>query len=727
MASILVRLSGACLLAWAIPLAACSDAANTAAAGGAGGPSDPSGLSSADSSIGSGGSGGYGAWVDGGASAGAIPIADAGSGGTGGATTDAGATALPQGTDATVTPSDTTLPDDDTPKVGIGERPDAFCGYGSILGLVCSPSQQVFVNGATVTLDAVDCDGVTPLHFETLTDADGNYQLTGIPSGYQTVHVQKDDYEDDYSVLVKAGKTTDISGFGYKQCFKYVDACQTGKILGAVCEGEGDLVVDPAKVTVSTYDCDLQPITIETMSGADGTYVLDGVPEGMVWVFVELGNESIQYQVEVKAGEVTKLDPWLDASICFPKEPCPFGSLTGKLCVPEGNAWIAGAKVWVQTADCDGNPVYAEAQSDADGVFWLGGVPAGPGWLHVTYEGTGYQVQVTVVKGTTIDVGVVGADSCNPKGQCGYGAVTGYVCAPSGVKVTGAQVKVKAVDCNGQPVLLSDMSDGDGNFIIPNVPSGTVTVVVTKGDFSVTYTVQVNDGQVTDAANIVEDICFPDKQVKLAVVTGNWDMIEDILSKLGLSYDLYDGKFNTSQAIGLLTNLGKMNEYDVIFFDCGAEHFDIVAGNPLIQQNLQAYVQAGNSIYASDWAFVYAEFPWPQAIDFYGADNADYGPKVGNAGTITGTVVDVNLQNYLGKANVTINYDLSMWVVVQAAAGTTGVHIVGNVPQAGGSVPLMMSHAPYGGTGRVLYTTFHNEFQVTGDMKQILYYLVFEL
>lgn len=711
----------------ALLLAACSDAATSGSATG-----EDTALGGEDAGPSFSGPGGFGAWVDAGGAQGRTPggAADGQAGQSGPGTEDAAAvgTDAPGGEpDVVWIPGSDAVAPADGGIVGIGERPDQVCGWGAILGIVCSPSDQVFVNGATVWIDTVDCDGVTPVHLETVSDADGNFSFVGVPSGYQTVHVKKGSFENEYLVLVKANKTTDISGLGYKQCFQAKGPCQSGTIVGQACVGEGEAPGEPAKVWVDTYDCDLNPVTVETKTGADGAFTLTGVPSGKVWVFVQVGNQSIQYQVEVPEGGTVTVDPWLDPSVCLPKPPCGFGSLTGRLCVPQGTAWIGGGKVWVKTVDCDGKAVQVEGWSDADGVFWLAGVPEGTQWLHVDYEGTGYQVQVKVVKGATTDVGIVGAESCNPKGECGFGAVKGYVCSPSGVKVAGATVTVKALDCDGNPVVKTTTSDGNGNFWVEGVPAGTVTVSVVKGDFNVTYAVPVAAGQVTDAVQVVEAICFPDKQVKIAVVTGDWDMIEDILGKLGLSFDLYDGQFNTSQAIGLLTNLQKMLTYDVIFFDCGAAHYGIVSGNPLIQQNLQAFVKDGNSVYASDWAFVYAEFPWPNAIDFYGNDTSSSGPKVGGAKTLTGVVVDPNLVQYLGKANVSIKYDLSAWVVVQAVGPGTGVHINGYVSEVGGTVPLMMSHAPYGGPGRVLFTTFHNEWQVTNDMKQILNYLVFEL
>ena len=61
------------------------------------------------------------------------------------------------------------------------------------------------------------------------------------------------------------------------------------------------------------------------------------------------------------------------------------------------------------------------------------------------------------------------------------------------------------------------------------------------------------------------------------------------------------------------------------------------------------------------------------------------------------------------------------------AAANTKIHIVGNVNMLGSTLsnaPLMVSHTP---GGKVLYTTFHNEPQITQDMEKILNFLVFEL
>lgn len=108
--------------------------------------------------------------------------------------------------------------------------PDSVCGYGTVYGLICSVSEQTFVDGATVWVDTVDCDG-NPLHVETTSDGDGYYTLEGVPNGLQTIQIKRDDFEKTHTVSVKNDKVTDVTGVGHKECFQFVDpdVCTPGK------------------------------------------------------------------------------------------------------------------------------------------------------------------------------------------------------------------------------------------------------------------------------------------------------------------------------------------------------------------------------------------------------------------------------------------------------------------------------------------------------------------
>ena len=105
---------------------------------------------------------------------------------------------------------------------------DPTCGAGKIFGLICSTADQEFVNGATVWVDTTDCTG-TPIIRLTTSDGGGYYTLEDVPSGLQTVHVERDGFQKTYTVQVESGKLTDVTSVAHKECFKAtVGTCVAG-------------------------------------------------------------------------------------------------------------------------------------------------------------------------------------------------------------------------------------------------------------------------------------------------------------------------------------------------------------------------------------------------------------------------------------------------------------------------------------------------------------------
>ena len=699
---------------------------------------------------------------------------------------------------------------------------DSACGYGTVYGLICSKAEQKFVNAADVWVDTVDCKEA-PYKIEAVSDGQGFYTLEAIPSGIQTIHVKKGDFEYTYNVMVKDGMLTDVTGVGYKECFKAVNECSVGAMWGYVCNEDGtpfgagaDVAIDGvgckddaehhesktdadgnfffgnlrsgewkvtvaadglwltypvtikdgetvdlkdigvqlcvenqecgqgsakgyacfpgddgyvggAEVSLTSTDCDGNGFSATTFTDADGKYLFTGVPSGQAHVVLQKGDLVAEYDLLVPADGMANA-PDQVPNICFPQQCIP-GGITGYVCAPGKDFFIGGAKIEVDSIDCDGNPVHLDTFSDAAGVYVLQNIPAGPQLVKVTKGGFTKQYMVTVIGGQMTQAQDLVDDLCFPPGQdeCASGNITGYVCAPNEtLAVGGAHVWVQTFDCKGAAVFIDTFTDANGDFVLANVPAGQTKVFLEKGQFKHEYVVTVPPNGTVHAPDVVQDACFPSDSVKFAVVTGNWDHIETILSGLGVDYDLYDGLLFTIAAKSFLTNLPKMMEYDAIFFDCGANHHEILTFNQnLIVNNLQQFVANGGSIYASDWAFVYAEWPWPSAINFVGGDLNNSAPKVGQKGGLGGTVTDAGLVQFLGKSQVSLDYDLGAWVVIQGAPFGTTSHITGNVSGVG-QVPLMVSHTP-GGAGKVLYTTFHNEAQPTQDMVDILKYMVFNL
>ena len=313
----------------------------------------------------------------------------------------------------------------------------------------------------------------------------------------------------------------------------------------------------------------------------------------------------------------------------------------------------------------------------------------------------------------------------------GHGTISGRVCGPQGsVWLADAHVWVVRPDTT----LNETYTDVDGNFTLENVLAGTQTLNIEKGSFSSQQDVVVTEGEATV---LTEQTCVDPASAHVAVVTGDWDSIEDILAGAGITdVTLYDGLNNTSPSDSdLLSNANTMAGYDIIFLNCGQYPASFFT-NATIINNLRSYVDAGGSLYASDWAYDFVEIAFPDSIEFEGNDSQQNAAAVGESGPMTANVSDPALATALGDTTVSLNYDLPQWVVPTSAGGNARVLVTGNasafnysnfqtynIPNAALAVQF---HFGSNG-GSVIYTSFHNEQQSTQDMDLLLSYMVFEL
>ncbi len=318
--------------------------------------------------------------------------------------------------------------------------------------------------------------------------------------------------------------------------------------------------------------------------------------------------------------------------------------------------------------------------------------------------------------------------------------ITGRVCNPAGESeegwVAGAFVYT-GVDDDGDGVedrQAEDRTDEEGRFVLDGLPSGEYTVYVEKGSFSVSYDVLL-DGASYD---IPEEDCALEPPT-IAVVTGEYDQIEAILDDLELEYTLIGGTVGTSTPafVDFLRDPVAMARFDMIFFNCGISDYDWMAYESEIATNVRSYVDAGGSVYASDWAYYLVEKAFSSKIDFYGDDNYYSTAQVGADGPITATVVDPVMMALLGGSTADIMYDLPMWVVPERIE--SGVEVLlrarVTVDDFWTGYTGTVSDAPIAvrfvfGTGRVIYTSFHNEEQTGGttlDMQKILEEIVLSL
>ncbi|MBX7115456.1 MAG: carboxypeptidase-like regulatory domain-containing protein [Myxococcaceae bacterium] len=340
------------------------------------------------------------------------------------------------------------------------------------------------------------------------------------------------------------------------------------------------------------------------------------------------------------------------------------------------------------------------------------------------------------------------------------GAVTGRVCATDQrTWVNGAAVSVDATDCHGKPVRVETVSEANGTFTLNGVPPGAWKVQATLGAFSQALSVNV----ATNATTAVPDnqLCVEQKDITIAVVTGEGDDIGSLLSQLNLDFTVIGGDKThwASEGAAFFSNLSEMKKYDLIFIDCAAAK---VSGNTIafgpasatIRKNLADYVAQGGSLYSSDWALLFAVYAAPNAFSFYtvsGQNVADplitsqlmgYAPQ-----TVNASILDPQLAAFLNKPSVRITFPRQSgaqslhWGLMK---NVVGAQILASASQVitctdtscdnegprRNTVPLAVRvkvTEPGTRGGNVVYTSFHNGGQDGNDVAQILKYLILNL
>ena len=294
--------------------------------------------------------------------------------------------------------------------------------------------------------------------------------------------------------------------------------------------------------------------------------------------------------------------------------------------------------------------------------------------------------------------------------------VSGYVCAPSGLTLPLAYVYIP-IDEDGDDVedfRHETTSDEEGQFEFENLPAGTYTIHIVKGSYDIVSEFEY-DG--VDRLNLGGQ-CIDVGELKLAVVDGDYDSIEEILDYLGFPYDFY----TADAGAGLVSNAEAIAPYDAVFLNCGGAYSGWSAA---AMTGLRSYAMAGGKVYASDWAYITIERAFPDMVRFYGEPNGS--PTIGSVAMVTGAVIDPALREVMGK-EVELYYQLPAWVVAEDVGEGSSVIVEGSPPTDAGSLidaPLTI-RAPQG-KGSALYTTFHNESQATADAKQILFEFVLNL
>jgi hypothetical protein len=340
-------------------------------------------------------------------------------------------------------------------------------------------------------------------------------------------------------------------------------------------------------------------------------------------------------------------------------------------------------------------------------------------------------------------------------------SVTGTVFAPNGTDpIAGATVYVpsstanlsapttalkgvgKAVTatCGGSTVTCSDPT-ATALCSTCTCPDGTFSLDVSSCSASDSTTLKIESGSTTIDVTFSSDCTTTDTTcaittaastlpssgtgaLTMAVVTGEYDEIQDVLAKLGYGdldtdnrlkigtekFTIYRGGDTdldvelaaTSEttyplASSLFGDVTLMNTFDIIFINCGADETVTTTASTIntpltatttkhhthaeyhaarkaavfkgagtaidatVIANIKSYVEAGGKLYVTDWAYDFIEQAFPGVMDFQGSGDGDATTVETNSAAQVGDSTDANSSSLVSNALVK-DTTMSTWL-----------------------------------------------------------------
>ncbi len=349
--------------------------------------------------------------------------------------------------------------------------------------------------------------------------------------------------------------------------------------------------------------------------------------------------------------------------------------------------------------------------------------------------------------------------------DAGLGGIRGRLCGARGYALSYAEVWF--TQTTGSEI--RTLADIEGRFELVGLPEGSQSISAQRGPFHTEFSVDVVAGVVRE---LPDALCTP--APRIAVVTGLYDHVEDVLGTLGFrvkriyrqdsieerdpagSVDLIDGRFvGNSGDLGLasrywlrvfLTDPQRLARYDMLFLNCGLDDHDIAEHTTDLSNaisNLKDFIAQGGSLYVSDWAADLIRQAFPSQIAFRGDPTLFGSSRVGRSDLqIDADIHDPVLRERLGTLSLPIAMRLDEWSMmlpVEVQPVTLRVMVTGDgtgvrpetCGQASGCetyrdhVPLTVQFSY--GLGQVIYTSAHVDEHADPVLEELLRILVFRM
>jgi hypothetical protein len=356
----------------------------------------------------------------------------------------------------------------------------------TVTGTVTNAGSGAPLAGATVGTDSAS--------ITTTTDSNGNFTLTGVPPGPQTLAVSRSGFSPATKAVTMVAGTSVSAG-----AIALTPLAPFGTITGTVINATtGDPL---AGATVTTGGI---PSSVTT--DTNGNFTLPGVPadEGDTLAVIACEFDPATKQVRVGPGQTLSVGTILLTPNPSNRTACTatnagtvaplsvgtvaltplstFGTTTGTVTNAGTGAPLSGVTV---------GGIGFSTTTDSNGNFTLAGVPPGPQTLTISRSGfSPAMTDVTVEPGKTLSTGTIALTPLST-----FGTTTGTVTnAGTDAPLSGATVG---------GIGFSATTDSNGNFTLAGVPPGPQTLTISRSGFSpATKLVPVIAGETVSAGTI---------------------------------------------------------------------------------------------------------------------------------------------------------------------------------------------------------------------------------
>ena len=359
---------------------------------------------------------------------------------------------------------------------------------GSIAGTVLTANPGDPIAGVDVWANSYDGEGQGG---GTRTDADGNYEITGLAPGDYRVRAQKHeaglvgewyDNTTDWGLAARVPVTAGEVTLGID-----FDLAGGGTISGTVYMSDGTTPLAGAEVWAEQYDCCGEGGG--ALTAADGTYTINGLAPLDYRVRAQKQGYTFEYYLSTTSHDlstpVTVVEGVDQPNIDFTLDPA--GTISGIVTDQSTGEPIANANVWAD--DFDGEGGGNGTRTKSDGTYVIDSLPTGTyrvaaekdGYVREYWQDTpGHDSSTPVVVTAGSEAG--GIDFTLEVGGSISGVVTDQA---TGQPIANVDVWADTYDCCGGGG--GTRSRPDGTYTIDGLATGSYRVRAQKPGYAIEY------------------------------------------------------------------------------------------------------------------------------------------------------------------------------------------------------------------------------------------------